>query len=228
MITKATLGFLKDLAAHNQRAWFHGHRDRYEAARAEVVESVDAVLAGLAHVEPGFLEIDPEDCLFRIHRDTRFAKGKEPYKTNFGAFMSDRGRKVARAGYYVHVEPGGCLVAAGLYMPPGPELKAVRAALLEDAAGLRRILARPAFRKVFGKELPGAVLKTVPRGVPKDHPDADLLRHTSFAVWRTVPDRGALAPGFAKAAVRDFRVARAFVRWINRALDRAPASERAV
>ena len=223
MITKATFGFLKDLGAHNQRAWFHGHRERYEAARAEVVNLVDGVLAGLAHVEPDFLEIDPEDCLFRIHRDTRFSKGKEPYKTNFGAFISDRGRRVARAGYYVHVEPGECLVAAGLYMPPAPELKAVRAALLEDASGLRRILARPAFRRAFGKEMPGARLKTVPRGLPKDHPDADLLRYTSFAVWRTVPDRVALSPAFAKEAVRDFRTARDFVHWINRALDRAPA-----
>jgi len=38
-----------------------------------------------------------------------------------------------------------------------------------------------------------------------------------------VPDREVLAPGFAKAAVRDFRTARDFVLWINRALDRSPA-----
>lgn len=222
MITSKTLGFLADLTKHNTRAWFHAHRDRYDAARAEVVELVDAVIAGLAHFEPNVLELEPEDCLFRIQRDTRFSKEKSPYKTHIGAFVTDRGRRVARAGYYLHIEPGACMVAGGIYMPPAPELKAIRRALLDGgAAELRGIVSKPAFRKTFGRELPGARLKTVPRDVPKDHPDADLLRYTSFEVARTVPDRGVLAPGFAKAAVRDFRVMSEFVHWLNAALDRA-------
>ena len=93
MITKATLGFLAGLKRHNARAWFHANRERYDAARAEVVELVDAVLAGLAHFEPNMLELDPEDCLFRIQRDTRFSTDKTPYKTHIGAFITDRGRR---------------------------------------------------------------------------------------------------------------------------------------
>ena len=222
MITKATLGFLAGLKRHNARAWFHANRERYDAARAEVVGLVDAVLAGLAHFEPNMLELDPEDCLFRIQRDTRFSTDKTPYKSHIGAFITDRGRRTARAGYYVHVEPGASLVAGGLYMPPGPELKAVRRALLEGgAAELRRIVGRPAFRKAFGAALPGARLKTVPRDVPRDHPDADLLRYTSFEVWHDLPDRAVLSPSFAKEAVRYFRLMKDLVHWINRALDRA-------
>lgn len=223
MLSSSTLGFLRNLKAHNQRAWFHRNRDRYEAARAEMVNLVDAVLAGLAHVEPHFLEIDPADCLFRINRDTRFSRDKSPYKAHFGAFITDRGRKVSRAGYYLHVEPGECLVAGGLYQPPAPELKAVRRAIWEDAAPLRAILRKPSFRKAFGPELPGAKLKTVPRDVPRDHPAADLLRYTSFEVYRMVPDREALAPAFAKTAVRDFLRMKDFVHWLNDALDRRPA-----
>jgi uncharacterized protein (TIGR02453 family) len=220
MITRDTLRFLTDLDRHNNRPWFHANRERYEAARGEVVALVDTVLAGIGHFEPTFLEIDPADCLFRINRDTRFARDKAPYKTNFGAFMTDRGRRVARAGFYVHVEPGECLIAAGLYMPPAQELRAVRRALLEDASGLRRILARPAFRKLYGAELPGARLKSVPRGVPRDHPDADLLRYTSFEVYRMIPDRAACSAAFARDAVAGFRAARDFVHWLNAALDR--------
>lgn len=220
MLTSATLNFLRDLKAHNHRAWFLKQRPRYLAARAEVVETVDAVLAGLAHFEPHVLEQDPEDCLFRINRDTRFSSNKTPYKVHFGAFITDRGRRADRAGYYVHVEPGGCLVAGGLYQPPPPLLKAVRRALLEDAAGLRRVLRKPAFVKAFGRELPGARLKTVPRDVPRDHPDADLLRYTSFEVYRAVPDREALSAGFVKNVVGDFRRMRDLVHWLNAALDR--------
>lgn len=220
MITPATLSFLRDLKKDNQRAWFHEHHDRYEAARANMGELVDAVIAGLAHFEPHFLEIEPEDCLFRINRDTRFAKDKTPYKFHFGAFITDRGRKVSRAGYYVHIEPGECLVAGGLYRPPAPELKALRRALLDDAAPLRALIKKPAFRKAFGQELPGAKLKTVPRDVPKGHADADLLRLTSFEVYRMATDREVLSPAFLKNAVRDFRVMRDFIHWQNAALDR--------
>lgn len=220
VITSATLSFLRDLKKHNQRAWFHDHQDRYQAARANLVELVDAVIAGLAHFEPHILETDPEDCLFRINRDTRFSKDKTPYKVHFGAFITDRGRKMGRAGYYVHIEPGASLIAGGLYMPPAPELKALRRAILDEAAPLRAILGRPHFRRTFGKELPGAKLKTVPREVAKDHPDADLLRLTSFEVYRMADDREVLSPDFLKKAVRDFRVMKDFIHWQNNALDR--------
>lgn len=220
MLTPSTFTFLRDLKAHNQRAWFHKNRPRYEAARAEVVQLVDALLAGLAHREAHFLEQDPEDCLFRINRDTRFARDKTPYKEHIGAFITDRGRRADRAGYYVHIQPGECLVAGGLYMPPTPLLKAVRRALLADAAGFRRILRRPAFVKAFGAELPGARLKTVPRDIPRDHPDADLLRLTSFEVYRTIPDREVLSPRFPAIALQHFALMHDFIAWLNRAMDR--------
>ena len=220
MLTPSTFAFLRDLKKHNQRAWFHKNRPRYDAARGEVVQLVDAVLAGLAHRDAHFLEQDPEDCLFRINRDTRFARDKTPYKEHLGAFITDLGRRVDRAGYYVHIQPGECLVAGGLYMPPAPQLKAVRRALLEDAASLRRILRRPAFVRAFGRELPGAKLKTVPRDVPRDHPDADLLRFTSFEVFHMIPDRQALSRDFPRVAVEQFRLMRDFIGWLNAALDR--------
>lgn len=220
MINKSTLGFLVDLKKHNTREWFNSNRARYEVAKAEVVHLVDALIAKLAHVEPHFLEIDPASCLFRINRDTRFSKDKTPYKAHFGALITDRGRKVSRAGYYVHIEPGGSLVAGGLYLPPAPELKALRRALLEDAAPFRAIIGRPAFRKTFGKELPGVKLKTVPRDVPRDHPHADLLRYTSFEVVRMVPDREVLSADFVQNAARDFLLMRDFIHWQNDALVR--------
>jgi uncharacterized protein (TIGR02453 family) len=220
MITKPTFAFLRDLKKNNQRTWFHAQRPRYDAARAEVVALVDACLTELAHFEPNILEQDPEDCLFRINRDTRFSKEKTPYKTHFGAFITDRGRKMDRAGYYLHVEPGECLVAGGLYMPPTPELKAIRGAILADAASLRRILRKPAFVRQFGKELPSERLKTTPRDVPRDHPDADLLRYKSFGVWRNFADRDVVSASFVKEAAKSFRAMADFVHWLNAALDR--------
>jgi uncharacterized protein (TIGR02453 family) len=220
VLAPATLAFLVDLKKHNNRAWFAANRKRYETARADFIQLVDALIAGIAHREPRLLELDPADCIFRINHDTRFSHHKEPYKVHFGAFITDRGRKVDRAGYYIHVEPGACLVAGGLYMPPAPALNAIRRAILADAPALRKIIGQKKFMASFGKELPGAKLKTAPRDVAKDHPDVDLLRLKSYEVACELPDRRALAANFVKTATDYFVTMYPYVAWLNKALDR--------
>ena len=220
MITKPTLSFLADLKKNNTRDWFAANRKRYEFARAEFIALVDALIAEIAHFEPHILELDPADCIFRINRDTRFAKDKSPYKPNLGAFITDRGRKVSRAGYYVHLEPGECMVAGGLYMPPAPEMKAVRRAILDDAAGLRKITGKKDFIAAFGKELPGTRVKTAPRDVPKNHPDLDLLRLQSYEIFRIIPDRDVLSKDFVKICAKNFATMHDYISWLNRALDK--------
>jgi uncharacterized protein (TIGR02453 family) len=128
---------------------------------------------------------------------------------------------VARAGYYIHLQPGECFIAGGLYMPPAPELRAVRAALERDARGLRAIIGKKAFIRTFGRTMPGLRVKTAPRGIPKDHPDLDLMRLKSYEVVHEVTEARALERNFAAYAVDTFRVLHPFVVWINRALDAA-------
>ena len=226
-IETATFGFLRRLKANNNRRWFEQHRADYAAARANVLNVLDHVIAGIAGFDPPIVELAPEDCLFRIYRDTRFSPNKTPYKIHFGAFMTDRGRNVNRAGYYLHVQPGECMLAGGLYMPPSRELKAVRHAILDDSRGLRRIVARPSFTKRFGRELPGRRLKTAPRDIAKDHPDIDLLRLTSFEVGIEWSDAEFRKKDFVRRAVGVFEAMRDYVHWLNGALDRYAAVPRA-
>ena len=219
-ITPSSLKFLVDLKQNNNRGWFAANRKRYETARTEFIHLVDALIAGIAHLEPRLLELDPVDCVFRINHDTRFARHPEPYKVHFGAFITDRGRKVDRAGYYFHLEPGECLVAGGLYLPPAAELHAIRHGLLDNAATLRKIIGKKSFVTAFGKELPGAKLKTAPRDVPKDHPEVDLLRLKSYEVYRNLPNRSVLAPDLVQVVTKYFVTMHPYVAWLNHALDR--------
>jgi uncharacterized protein (TIGR02453 family) len=222
MIENATFKFLKGLKENNNRPWFLQHRKEYEQARSNVLDLVDHVIAGIAGFDPPIIEQAPEDCLFRINRDVRFSREKTPYKIHLGAFITDRGRKVDRAGYYVHIQPGESVLAGGLYMPPGRALKAVRQAILDDSRTLRRIISRPAFVKLFGRTLPGRRLKTAPRDIPRDHKDIDLLRLTSFEIWVDLKDRELQQKNFVERAVDVFKVMRDYVHWLNHALDRSP------
>ena len=218
MITRVTFKFLKDLASHNRRDWFKGHRKEYEAARQEFLGQVDVLLLDLAGFNPAFGELEPKDCLFRINRDTRFSRSKEPYKTNLGAFMTEQGRKVARAGYYLHVEPGKCFLAGGLYMPPAAELRLVRRAIDERGDELKKLIRRKSFKDAFGDELPGDRLKTAPRDYPATHPHIDLLRLKSYEIAMPISDKDIMAKGFDKQAHKTFKFMRDYVEWINGAL----------
>jgi uncharacterized protein (DUF2461 family) len=41
----------------------------------------------------------------------------DPYKTHCGAWLSRTGAKLAFGLFYIHIEPGGCFVAAGFWHP---------------------------------------------------------------------------------------------------------------
>lgn len=218
MINSSVFRFLKQLKANNERLWFVRHRAEYNQARTNVLGTVDQIIAGIARFDPPIIEQAPEDCLFRICRDFRFSP-ETPYKNNFGAFITDRGRNVDRAGYYLHVEPGACFLGGGLYTPPAPKLKAVRQAILQDGQSLRRIISRWKFVKLFGKTLPGRRLKTGPRDIPRDHPDIDLLQLTSFAVDTGLKDAQVQKKNFVGYAIGVFETLHEYVAWLNHALD---------
>src|ERR1051325_7956607 len=79
--------FLGDLRANNNREWFAANKQRYEEQLLEpALAFIEAFAPRLEKISPHF-RADPSPSggsLFRIYRDTRFAKDKTPYKTNLG------------------------------------------------------------------------------------------------------------------------------------------------
>jgi uncharacterized protein (TIGR02453 family) len=222
----AALTFLRSLKRTNTREWFQAHRDDYEgevrAPLAALVEELDVRFAELAPEIVG----DPKRSLFRIHRDVRFSSDKSPYKTNAACWFyhGDAGRGVGSttphggAGFYFHMEPGGSMLGGGIWMPPRPTLARLRERIDEEHGSLRRILRDPALAKRFGALDETAKLTRMPRGYTDDHPAADLLRHQSFTLGRTLSDAEVLGPRLPDVLARDYARLVPFVRWFNGAL----------
>ena len=221
------MGFLRALDRHNDKPWFEANRARYErdvrAPMAALVEEVDVRLAAFAPEIVGH----PKQSLFRIHRDVRFSNDKRPYKTNVAAwfFHAGAGRGVGSAttahggaGFYFDVGLTGASIGGGIWMPPRPTLARLREAIDEDADDLQAILADPARRRRFGSLAPEAMLKRMPRGYADTHPAAELLRHQSFTLGRTLADRELLSPKLPDLLARDFERLLPLVRWLNGAL----------
>jgi uncharacterized protein (TIGR02453 family) len=103
MIQATTLHFLKAIKKNNNKEWFEKNRPKYEIAKQDYLQFVTEVLDGIKITDNSLQFLEPKQCVFRIHRDARFSKNKEPYKTNFGASFSKGAKKIDTAGYYFHL-----------------------------------------------------------------------------------------------------------------------------
>ncbi|HVM43893.1 MAG TPA: DUF2461 domain-containing protein [Gemmatimonadales bacterium] len=232
--TPASLTFLRGLARNNRRDWFEAHRADYETAilrpMREFVEEMDVRLARLAPEIVG----DPKRSLFRIYRDVRFSKDKSPYKTHAACwfFHRDATHRVGQeshgggAGFYFHVQPGGCLDAGGIWMPPREALGKIRDAMATKPAAFTRVVSAPATVRRFGALDEDAVLTRVPRGYDPDHPAAKWLRYQSFTLGRALSDAQVTSARLPALVAEDFAAMLPLVRWLNASLGLKPAARR--
>lgn len=88
------LTFFEELAGDNTKDWFDANRVRYhQVIKNPRYAFVQKVIDAVAKEEQDFF-LEPKDAVFRINRDTRFSKNKQPYKTHVAAVISKGGRKV--------------------------------------------------------------------------------------------------------------------------------------
>lgn len=181
------LPFLNELAANNDRPWFQAHRDEYEQVRRAWIADIDRFIAACSQWEPAYARLSGADSIYRIYRDTRFSPDKTPYKTHMAAYLSPRGRRVNMAGVYIQAGGDMSGLYAGLWMPRSDELRKLRHAIVDNIEEFEEIISEPVFRSRF-PEWCGPRLKTIPKGWPREHPQAELLRLLSFGVEYPVPD----------------------------------------
>jgi uncharacterized protein (TIGR02453 family) len=196
-----TFTFLRGLARNNNRDWFLAHKADYEAhVRGPFQKLLLDLQPDLAAISTQF-RADPRPVggsLFRIHRDTRFANDKTPYKTHAGARLyHQRYRETDSPSFYIHVQPGHCFVGAGLWHPESPTRTRIRQFLVENPEAWRKAVHSPAFRRRF--ELGGEMLTRPPRGFPADHPLAEDLKRQSFVGTVGLDDSVVLGNGLRRS-----------------------------
>jgi uncharacterized protein (TIGR02453 family) len=184
--------FLIRLKRNNNRDWFHGHKEEYEACAHQPALRFITDFAGPLYKLSPYLVADPRTSrgsLFRIYRDTRFSADKKPYKTHLAMRFSHRGKSVHSPGFYLHLEPGGCFAASGLWHPEPPTLLKVRNAIVEGDDEWRSI------RKLLNWD-DASKLSRPPRGFPCDHEFADDLKLKDMGTAIEFTDAQVCSPKF--------------------------------
>jgi uncharacterized protein (TIGR02453 family) len=212
---KEGLQFLRLLKRNNNREWFQRHKGIYEShVKAPMHNLIEALGRDFQTFAPEFVA-SPKVSAYRIHRDTRFAKDKSPYKTHIAAsFPHAALGKHEGAGLYLHISSSEMFIGGGLYMPLPEDLQVLRSHIAENPRGFERIVRGAAFRRMFGS-IHGEQLTRVPRGFPADHPAADYLKYKQFLASRTLQPEIATSPEFYKTVVETFHGLLPFIRFLN-------------
>ena len=230
MNTRRILSFLKDVAANNNRPWFQLHKDKYLACKDDFEKDIAKAIVRLSEFDDEVAHLQVKDCVFRFYRDTRFSEDKSPYKRHFGAYICSKGKKALRGGYYIHVEPGNCLLAIGSYWLPTNILTSCRNEIMGNIDVWREAVENKDFIENFGKPNEGAweqskqgfgleSLKTCPSGFPRDYEFVQYLRMKDYCCWKNVPDDFFNGDDWYDEAMKIFKSAKPMMDFMNAVID---------
>ena len=181
------LEFFEGLEADNSKAYWTAHKTLYDEKVLTPMEEL------VAELEPKF----GAGKIFRPYRDVRFSADKSPYKTEVAAVIGDG---------YVRLSAEGLGAGLGMWMLAPDQLDRYRRAVSDDSSGskLAELIAELTSQRI---EVSGHDrVKTVPRGYPRDHPRAELLRNKGIAAFKQWPVASWLGTAAAKKRVEDFFV----------------------
>lgn len=214
--------FLRALARHNDRTWFQDHKQDYEDhVRKPFLALLADLQAPLREVSEHYRS-DPKiigGSLFRIHRDTRFSNDKTPYKNWQGArLFHERHKEVEAPSFYLHLQPGNCFVAAGLWHPEPDTLRRIRQFIVDNPGSWAAAAHAPAFRKRFDLD-DDEMLVRPPRGFPADFAYLDDLRRKNHVAIRAIDDATITGPKLLSVLAKDLQAMGPFVDYLCAALD---------
>ncbi|MEZ5870591.1 MAG: TIGR02453 family protein [Nitratireductor sp.] len=137
---KDSLKFLKALGFHQNREWFHENKLIYESEikgpMGDLVEDLTLRLA--AKKVP--LKGDRKNSLYRVNRDVRFSKNKDPYVTHASAMLTRSGSKKDNGFLYMHYSNERSFIASGFYGLEGEELRAFRELICREPDVMIRLV----------------------------------------------------------------------------------------
>jgi uncharacterized protein (TIGR02453 family) len=213
------LDFLKELEKNNNREWFQAKKAQYDEAKRSFEDFINSLIPAIAKFDESVKMVSAKDCIFRIYRDVRFAKDKSPYKTNFGAFITRMGRKSHGPGYYFHMDPSGCFLSGGVWMPSPEDMKKIRQEIYYNIKEFKAILNRKEFLEFYSGIDDWDRQKLAPKEFPKDFPDIELLKNRSFTVSHPLSEKRLYSKDLFDFVIRAYKVMQPYNAFLARAIE---------
>lgn len=214
--------FLNELSENNNRTWFNANKESYiHYAKEPCIEFILAMKDRLEGISPSYVADTRTNggSMFRIYRDARFSKNKQPYKENIGCqFRHIAGKDAHAPGFYVHIQPDDNFVGGGIWLPPTAELYKIRTAIdknQDEWIGIKQFVEKSENISYS----PGESLKRPPQGFNAEHPLIDDLKQKTFFAGRTLTNKEVTSSEFIDLVEAVFHDLSPLMRFINEALD---------
>lgn len=210
------LTYLSDLKENNSRDWFQANKSRYEEhVKQPFLEFIGDFATRLGSISK-HIRADPRPnggSLFRIYRDVRFSKNKDPYKTHAAAqFRHEMGKDVHAPGFYFHIQPGTILAGSGIWHPDSKTLRKIREGIDEQQDRWISIKEDKKFKSLMKFE--GESLKRNPQGFDINHPLIEDLKRKDFMTVAYFEEADIFGEGFMDQFVNFCEVASPFMKFI--------------
>jgi uncharacterized protein (TIGR02453 family) len=186
--------FFLNLAENNNKPWFDENRSFYEKEVKDKSKAFVAKIGTEFHNHNLAFIAESRLSLFRINRDIRFSKDKNPYKTNLGIFFPYSHNQLVvnkeyPLGMYLHFEPSKCFIATGIYNPAPPQLKNIRSIIADEYEEFLSLINEPAFKANFSSEMTMQKPLTRVAGYNNDHPAIEQLKRKDFTYSGILDDK---------------------------------------
>lgn len=213
---KEILDFLKLLKENNSKEWMDENRKKYENAKKIWLNKIALMLQELSVYAPEMSAVQPKSTITRINNNRRFHPDKPIYKDNFTFTPS---ASMDKPSIHVSVSPGNSFIGGGLYRPQNELLAKIREGIDYDGDKLQNIISDKEFVEFFGGlDHDNEMLKTAPKGYPKDHKNIDLLRRKSFIVVYKMPDELVLSDEFIPTVTKSYSLMKPLLDYLDKTI----------
>ncbi len=220
MLQKSTLKFLKELDKNNNKLWFEKHRDQFELTKNDFQISMEELIKTVAVFDKSIAGLEAKKTTFRINRDVRFSKNKNPYKNNMGGYLNKDGKKGIGAGYYLHIQPGQSFAGGGIWMPEAAVLAKIRQEIDYNFDEWKKILNTQSFKKAFPTGLNSSEsLVRPPKGYDIGNPAMPFLKMKNFIVTKSFTEAEVLGKDFVTIVAKTFKAMNPMITFLNKAIE---------
>lgn len=211
--------FFKELAPNNSKDWFDINRERYlKDIKKPFEEIVKAVLEPLQKAGEIPLEMQVKECIFRINKDIRFSKDKQPYKLHCSAAISKEGKKdFIHPALYFEIGPEFLGVYSGIYNPEKEHLEKIRFYLSQHYSDFITIISNKKFIETFG-EVRGEKNKIVPKDLKPFVADCPFILNKQFFLLHQVEIEKFEKTDVSSYILEKYNIAKDFNAFLSNAL----------
>jgi uncharacterized protein (TIGR02453 family) len=194
----------------------------YQTYKDDIIQFTEKLLLELSKIDLAISNANlvPKKCLTRVNRDLRFSKDKTPYKNYVLIVFNKNAPHGNTVGYFVHIEPGNCMVGGGIWQTTPEYLKKIRQEISYSFDEINRIISSKKFQKTFPSGIQGeSKLKKFTDASEKREEVIELLKMKGYCTKELISDKVLTSKDAIKIIANYFEASKPLIDYLNKAIE---------